>query len=673
PTKKYERWVGGHGMGAAIFFDLVKDKSIDGFHPSNTLALMTSPLSGTLAPASARTEIVGIGVQSYPIGWFTRSNFGGRFSGMLKYAGWDGVVIRGASDKRVWLDIRDDQVKIRECGPFSLWGTDTWECQRIIREYVVGKGARGGWAEPTPGGGRTTQTPAVLAIGPAGENRSRMACLIHDAGAASGQGGFGGVFGAKGLKAISVLGAGAIEIKSPGDLMDTRLWQKENYAFDLKNPIRKRNNSDFRCPPSPGVLWGRPPGSDRPKGGQRPSACAGCHSGCRGRYESGMGNEATCVATFLCPTAPHEVQHRATDLVNMYGINAYEIARGLRWLRSLHKMGALGPNKGIACDLDFDNVGSVAFFEGLLRKVAFREDPFGDVLAEGFVRAADKWGRLEGDKGDLKTGLLTFPYWGLPEHGYDPRAELEWGYGSILGDRDINEHCFNKLYWDPTLSAIIEGMEPQASAEEAVRIYSDKLVPYDRDPDRMLMLDFSSENMYSEHMAKLVSWHRHYTRFWKQSVLYCDWKWPDFLNLEAPGKIGSSVKAEPEYLKAVTGKSIDFARGVEKGREIWNLDNAIWTLQGRHRDMVHFADYIYTVPMERRFPYIMPGRKDGKWEYIDLLGRKLDKGEFEKFKTRFYKREGWDPATGWPEKNTLAALGLDAAADELEKNKKLGG
>ncbi|MHC4708508.1 MAG: aldehyde ferredoxin oxidoreductase N-terminal domain-containing protein, partial [Planctomycetota bacterium] len=90
-TSDYEHWVGGHGMGSAIFFDLVKDKSIDGSDPANVVTLMTSPLSGTLVPAgSGRTEVQGIGVQSYPIGWFTRSNFGGRFSSMLKYAGWDG-------------------------------------------------------------------------------------------------------------------------------------------------------------------------------------------------------------------------------------------------------------------------------------------------------------------------------------------------------------------------------------------------------------------------------------------------------------------------------------------------------------------------------------------------------------------------------------------------------
>ena len=34
------------------------------------------------------------------------------------------------------------------------------------------------------------------------------------------------------------------------------------------------------------------------------------------------------------------------------------------------------------------------------------------------------------------------------------------------------------------------------------------------------MLDYSTANMYSEHMAKLVSWHRYYTRFWKQSALF---------------------------------------------------------------------------------------------------------------------------------------------------------
>jgi aldehyde:ferredoxin oxidoreductase len=201
-TKDYEQWVGGHGIGSAIFWDLVKDKTINGFDPRNVITIMTSPLSGTLVPgASARTEVQGIGVQSYPIEWFTRSNFGGRFAPMLKYAGWDGIVIEGKADKPVWIDIRNDAVKIKEAR--HLWGLDTWKTQEDIWREVSGRGFSG-WVELSSES-RTTQRPAVLTIGPAGENLGRVACLIHDAGNASGQGGFGGIWGSKNLKAISVI------------------------------------------------------------------------------------------------------------------------------------------------------------------------------------------------------------------------------------------------------------------------------------------------------------------------------------------------------------------------------------------------------------------------------------------------------------------------------------
>ena len=114
-TEKYQQWGGGHGMGSAIFWDLVKNKAISGFDPANIVTIMTSPLSGTLVPgASARTEVQGIGVQSSPVEWFTRSNFGGRFAPMLKYAGWDGIVIEGKADKPVWIDIRNDKVRIKD-------------------------------------------------------------------------------------------------------------------------------------------------------------------------------------------------------------------------------------------------------------------------------------------------------------------------------------------------------------------------------------------------------------------------------------------------------------------------------------------------------------------------------------------------------------------------------
>ena len=673
PTSDYKSWIGGHGMGSAIFFDLVKDKTIDGFDPANVVTIMTSPLSGTLVPAgSGRTEVQGIGVQSYPIGWFTRSNFGGRFSTMLKHAGWDGIVLEGKADKPTWLDIRNDTITIRDCDQLSLWGTDTWECQKRIWKYVAGDKAYGGWIAPDGmPGGLSTQRPAVLAIGPAGENLSRMACLIHDASNGSGQGGFGAVWGSKNLKAISVMGTGSIKIHDPRALMQTRLWQTDKYGFDLDDR-QSTLSTAFEGQPRPGLIWGTPPGSKRPYEGQRPQACVGCHSGCRARYESGMGNEANCATTAFYPAANSlDIQRQASDLLNKYGVNAFEAWKGLEYLRTLNVSGILGPGKKIDFPLDFKNYGSYAFVEQFIKIISYRnnglgqENQAGDDLAEGFVRAAEKWGRLEGDSGDLKTGLLDFPYWGFPNH-YEPRTELEWGYGSILGDRDINEHGFNNIYWDVLMSRF-RGQPPRTTPEETVQIYTDKMVPFQGD---LMMLDYGTENMYSEHVARLVAWHRYYSRFWKQSALLCDWRWPDFINTRAPDKKGSTGESEHKFLNAVTGANFTFLDGIQLGRKIWNLDQAIWTFQGRHRNMVHFADYIYEVPY-KGFSF-MPSQKNGKWEYADISGRCIDRDKFEGFKTSYYQLEGWDPDTGYPSGSTLKALNLGYVADELEKHGKLG-
>lgn len=657
-TSDYLEWVGGHGLGSAIFYDLVvREKNvdlstIDGFSPENVITIMTSPLSGTLAPCAAgRTEVQAIGLQSSPIGWFTRGNMGGRFSSMLKYAGWDGIVIEGAADKPVWIDIRDQTVRIRECLSLSLWGRNAWECQQLIWEFICGSTgpiSTWGWAKPDHQSNLTTQKPAVIAIGRAGETLCRTACLIHDAGNAVGQGGFGGVWGAKKLKAISVIGTGSIKVADPTGLMEARLDQMKKYAFNIKDQ-KPAIFSHFAK--SPGLLANP---LQKQRGGQRPQACTGCQTGCRRRYESGLANEAQCVETIVNAQSQGDDPYKSTDLLNKYAINAYEILH-IDYLKDLYEMGVLGRGKQIDCDLDFEQFGSLAFMEQYLSLMSERNTEFGYAIGEGLYRAAQLWGRLEED---LREELLLYPYHGLPEHGYDPRAELEWGYGTILGDRDINEHDFNSLYWDPTVYSLLELRKPLAGAEEAVTIFTEKMLPFAGD---QRMLDYSTENMYSEHIVKLVAWHRRYTRFWKQSVLFCDWSWPDMINLNRPDKRGSSPEAEPKFFQLVTGNKLSFEEGMDKGRKIWTLDNCIWALQGRHRDMLKFAEYIYTKPYGGQvLPfYRMPGiDANGEWDYIDLTGRWIDRERFEDWKSAYYLFEGWDVETGHPKRDTLNSLGL---------------
>jgi len=697
-TEAYRQWGGGHGIGSAVFFDLVKDKTVSGLDPANVMTIMTSPLTGTLAfGAGARIELQAIGLQAYPLPWFTRSSVGGRFGAMLKFAGWDGIVIEGVSDTPVWIDIRDDDVRIRDCAELSLWGTDTMQCQQAIWKYVAGNSCYGDWIMPLTGSGsRTTQRPAVLAIGPAGERLVRISSIIHDSGNASGQGGFGAVWGSKNLKAISVIGTGDIAVADPKALFEARQWAIENFTFPLETIDAMKSMwatmpSNLRSFPVPLIFWKKPPQL-------RPQACFGCQAGCRCRYADAIGNDSSCkesgiyqfyklrhvaanavgnvIALFdaagkkgtpvldelydrILPTT----QRQAADIVQRYGINAGEFEKGIPYLRDLNKMGVMGPGMEIDTDLPFHKLGQIEFVERLVEIIVNREG-IGEDIAEGFTRAAERWGRL--DK-DLKTGILNCSYWGLPMH-YDPRVSLEWGYGTILSDRDINEHCFNPLYMIPMITTFMGTGQP-LHAEDFARLYTDRMLPFQNDPR---MVDFSDDNMYSESVAKLVAWHRRYTRFWKHSALFCDLQYPDFFNWAAKGYHGITGEGEPRFFNAVTGAEMSFAEGIELGRKIWNLDNAIWTLQGRHRDMVKFSDYIYDTPSPWWGTFYCPAYTNGAWEYVPIGKRSLDREKFEQFKTIYYQLEGWDTTTGWPMRSTLESLGLGYVADELERNGKLG-
>ena len=56
-------------------------------------------------------------------------------------------------------------------------------------------------------------------------------------------------------------------------------------------------------------------------------------------------------------------------------------------------------------------------------------------------------------------------------------------------------------------------------------------------------------------------------------MLFCDGRWPDFVNNLRPDYVGATGIAEPRYLKAVTGKDLSFEDGIGIGRKIWNLIN----------------------------------------------------------------------------------------------------
>ena len=190
------KFLGGRGLGAQILFDELP-RGADPLGPENRLVFAMGPLAGTSAPGSGRFAVM---AKSPLTGVFGEAYTGGFFAHELKYAGYDGIVVQGKSDKPVYVHIRDGDAEIRDAA--HLWGRETVEMQQAIRRELNDHGYR------------------VAGIGVAGENLVRFACVINDADRAAGRTGLGAVMGSKKLKAIAVRGRGGVKIADPQRFMN---------------------------------------------------------------------------------------------------------------------------------------------------------------------------------------------------------------------------------------------------------------------------------------------------------------------------------------------------------------------------------------------------------------------------------------------------------------------
>ncbi|MBI4765279.1 MAG: hypothetical protein HY787_11815 [Deltaproteobacteria bacterium] len=191
-----KRFIGGYGIGARILYDLMKP-GVDPLGPDNVIGFVTGPLNGTGAFLGARYTVV---CKSPVTGGWNDANSGGFFAPELKKAGYDAVFISGASDKPVYLWIKDGKAEIRDA--FKLWGKDAVETHEALVTEIGDRMLR-----------------AAL-IGPSGEKLSLMACVMNDYHRAAGRGGLGAVMGSKKLKAVVVRGTGQVPIADPEKLKE---------------------------------------------------------------------------------------------------------------------------------------------------------------------------------------------------------------------------------------------------------------------------------------------------------------------------------------------------------------------------------------------------------------------------------------------------------------------
>jgi aldehyde:ferredoxin oxidoreductase len=360
---------------------------------------------------------------------------------------------------------------------------------------------------------------------------------------------------------------------------------------------------------------------------------------------------------------------RSTDLAQRYGISTFEISQTRAYANTLHSQGILDDNA-----LPFDQDMTMAYSQALCDRVAYKRGDVGADMALGRVRWSAKLGRLEED---LTDGTIQCPSLGMKTHHYFPGNE--WSFKQIFSDRDINEHDF-QFMWRVLQKFCVPYTETSyVSPETAANILAEKCVPVVGESSPFNWdHGHGATGIYSRGRATAVGYYAHSTRFYKQALGFCDFHWPMYYTANAAdfrGPSGADTEAETKYFNAVTGNNFTWADGMNVGRRIWNLDRAIWVLQGRSSATDKFAPYMYTNIGRISGIYMFPVYLDGKWQWwsrSDFEENKpvFDAGGVEEFKTHFYDLEGWN-TNGVPTRATLESLDLGFVADKLEAAGKL--
>jgi aldehyde:ferredoxin oxidoreductase len=384
----YRTYVGGWGL---IAYYLLKEGSPEAapLGPDNVLVFATGPLTGTPVMGSGRNAI---GAKSPLTGGFGQGDVGGFWGTELKRAGWDAIIITGRSEEPVYLWIQDDRVEIREAA--HLWGKQTAEVDRLLKAELEDKRIR------------------VAQCGLAGENLVRYACVINDVTRAAGRTGLGAVMGAKRLKAIAVRGSGQVETADREGVRaivdQVRQGYEERWAWFQENGTsgNVQRKSEEGTLPTRNFRDGTFEGAERISGQKMVETilvgrdtCPTCPITCKrrveikGRYEVDPvygGPEYETAAAFgsCCGVDDLQAVVYANQLCNAYGLDTISTGVTIAWAMECFEQGLLTHDDTGGLDLRFGNAEAMT---ALVEQIARRER-FGDLLAEGSLRAAKTLG-----------------------------------------------------------------------------------------------------------------------------------------------------------------------------------------------------------------------------------------------------------------------------------------
>lgn len=331
-------WLGGGGLGAHLLYPLMPPHTPP-LSEASVLGFISGALNASGALLAGRYAVV---CKSPLTNRWHQTSTGGDFGAKLREAGYDAVLISGASAKPVYVYIDQGQSEIRDAA--WLWG-------QTIPEAATALAAE------------TDQDSCSSLIGPAGERRRRSACIINDSGSAAG-GGCGAVMGAKNLKALVLRGKKKLPLADQ-DAINNLNQRIMGERVSADGGFQPQRYACFACPVSCGsYLQAKDmPAMEQPKAKPK------------------HGTNLTF--TSLSIELDEQAVRLCNDLCDTYGLDTIAVAGSIAWLLRCVEA-------GLFTTAELDGIGAEAGREtiiGLTRLIATGQG-VGAILAEGADYAA---------------------------------------------------------------------------------------------------------------------------------------------------------------------------------------------------------------------------------------------------------------------------------------------
>jgi aldehyde:ferredoxin oxidoreductase len=382
-------YLGGTGIGAKILYDEVPPDA-DWSDPVNRMTIASGPLGGTSIGGSSTVSIVTKGALT---GGSTSVQANGLMGAHMKFSGYDGVILQGASESWKYLVLRDGKAELKDAT--HLLGLDTYETYDTLREEygVKGRGA------------------SVLSIGPAGENTVRWAGVFVDHGHSASHNGSGAVMGSKKLKAIIAFrGKGSVEVAHPDKLKEVSQKMYEDVEYftgtlggverSYKSgrgtlPVKNYTTNTWDVSSEDADTYGEKHIRDNYQVSREPCwACRLLHcammnfDGPHAAYVEEPEYEQMAAWGPVIGQSNVEATMMLSGLTDRLGLENNEAGWLTGWVMECFEKGWLTPEQTGGFELNWGDVEGVV---KLLHMVSNREG-FGDILAEGVKRASEKIG-----------------------------------------------------------------------------------------------------------------------------------------------------------------------------------------------------------------------------------------------------------------------------------------